>query len=128
MAAVDQVSAEVPLEQLLDELDCTAKGLSTADAANRLQRYGPNEISERRRNPVLIFLGYFWAPIPWMIEVALVLSVLVRHWTDAAIIGVLLLMNGVVAFVEEHQAAGAIAAVQAMQARGEGIGVRALQG
>ena len=112
LAAADQVSAEVPLEQLLDELDCTAKGLSTADAANRLQRYGPNEISERRRNPVLIFLGYFWAPIPWMIEVALVLSVLVRHWTDAAIIGVLLLMNGVVAFVEEHQAAGAIAALK----------------
>ena len=112
LAAVDQVSAEVPLEQLLDELDCTAKGLSTTDAANRLQRYGPNEISERRRNPVLIFLGYFWAPIPWMIEVALVLSVLVRHWTDAAIIGVLLLMNGVVAFVEEHQAAGAIAALK----------------
>ena len=52
-----------------------------------------------------MLLGYFWAPIPWMIEVALVLSLVVRHWTDAVIIGVLLVMNGVVAFTEEHQAA-----------------------
>lgn len=39
------------------------------------------------------------------------LSLLVRHWTDAAIIGVLLVMNGAVAFVEEHQAANAIVAL-----------------
>ncbi|WP_254659314.1 plasma-membrane proton-efflux P-type ATPase [Mycobacterium malmoense] len=83
-----------------------------AEAQQRLQRYGPNEIAERHRNPVLEFLGYFWAPIPWMIEVALVLSVAARHWTDAAIIGVLLAMNGLVAFFEEHQAANAIAALK----------------
>ena len=47
-----------------------------------------------------------------MIEVALVLSLLVRHWTDAVIIGVLLAMNGLVAFTEEQQAAGAIAALR----------------
>ncbi len=47
-----------------------------------------------------------------MIEVALVLSLVVQHWTDAVIIGVLLLMNGAVAFVEEHQAASAIAALK----------------
>lgn len=83
-----------------------------AEAQQRLQRYGPNEIAERHRNPVLEFLGYFWAPIPWMIEVALALSVAARHWTDAAIIGVLLAMNGLVAFFEEHQAANAIAALK----------------
>ena len=77
-----------------------------------MARYGPNEITEKHRNPVLAFLGYFWAPIPWMIEAALVLSLLVRHWTDAIIIGALLAMNGVVAFAEEHQAANAIAALK----------------
>jgi H+-transporting ATPase len=59
-----------------------------------------------------VLLGYFWAPIPWMIEVALILSLVVRHWTDAVIIGVLLVMNGAVAFTEEHQAANAIAALK----------------
>ena len=77
-----------------------------------MQRYGPNEIAEQHRNPVLVFLGYFWAPIPWMIEAALVLSLAAGHWTDAVIIAVLVAMNGVVAFVEEHQAANAIAALK----------------
>ena len=77
-----------------------------------MQHYGPNEIAERHRNPVLVFLGYFWAPIPWMIEAALVLSLAARHWTDAVIVAVLLVMNGGVAFVEEHQAANAIAALK----------------
>ncbi|OCB36349.1 plasma-membrane proton-efflux P-type ATPase [Mycobacterium malmoense] len=94
------------------EFTGTSTGLTMAEAQQRLQRYGPNEIAERHRNPVLEFLGYFWAPIPWMIEVALVLSVAARHWTDAAIIGVLLAMNGLVAFFEEHQAANAIAALK----------------
>ncbi len=109
--AIDQPT-EVPLEQMLNELDSSAKGLTGAEALQRLQHYGANEIAERYRNPVLTFLGYFWAPIPWMIEVALMLSLAARHWTDAAIIGVLLAMNGLVAFVEEHQAAGAIAALK----------------
>lgn len=101
-----------PLPQTLTELATSPQGLTSTDAQDRLNRYGPNEIVEKPRNPVLAFLGYFWAPIPWMIEVALVLSLLVRHWTDAVIIGVLLAMNGLVAFTEEQQAAGAIAALR----------------
>jgi len=102
----------VPLREALTELDSSPQGLTSAQAQSRLARYGPNEITEKHRNPVLAFFGYFWAPIPWMIEAALVLSLLVRHWTDAIIIGALLAMNGVVAFVEEHQAANAIAALK----------------
>ena len=102
----------VPLGQALAELDSSARGLTSAQANSRLQQYGPNEIVERHRNPVLALLGYFWAPIPWMIEGALVLSLAARHWSDAVIIAVLLVMNGVVAFAEEHQAAGAIAALK----------------
>jgi H+-transporting ATPase len=103
----------LPLEEVQRVLGCSGTGLSATEAASRLGSFGPNEIVEKTRNPVLEFAGYFWAPIPWMIEVALVLSILVRHWTDAVIIGVLLAMNGVVAFVEEHQAATAIAALKA---------------
>ncbi|GAB89195.1 plasma-membrane proton-efflux P-type ATPase [Gordonia rhizosphera] len=102
----------IPLSAALTELDSSPQGLTSVQAQSRLQRCGPNEIIEKRRNPVLVFLGYFWGPIPWMIEAALVLSLLVRHWTDAVIIAVLLAMNGVVAFVEEHQAANAIAALK----------------
>ncbi|HVV11989.1 plasma-membrane proton-efflux P-type ATPase [Amycolatopsis sp.] len=104
--------AAAPLPTALGELRTSRSGLTTAEAQARLARYGPNEVLERRRHPLLVFLGYFWGPIPWMIEVALVLSLIVEHWTDAVIIGVLLAMNGVVAFAEEHQAAGAIAALK----------------
>jgi len=104
--------SSMPLEALERALGATREGLSSPEAADRLARFGPNEIAEKRRHPLLEFAGYFWAPIPWMIEAALVLSLLARHWTDAAIIGVLLAMNGVVAFTEEHQAANAVAALK----------------
>src|ERR1700740_476604 len=66
--------ASIPLLQALTELESSARGLTSAQARSRLQRYGPNEIAEQHRNPILVFLGYFWAPIPWMIEAALILS------------------------------------------------------
>ena len=59
------------------------------------------------------FLTYFWGPIPWMIEAAVLLSAIARHWPDFGIIFVLLLANAVVGFWEEHQAGNAIAALKA---------------
>jgi len=104
--------SQVPLEWLHGELRAGPGGLSSAEVTARLALYGRNEVAERRPNLVFVFAGYFWGPIPWMIEAALILSLLARHWTDAVIIGVLLAMNGVVAFTEEHQAANAIAALK----------------
>jgi H+-transporting ATPase len=104
--------AELPLTAMLAELETSSGGLSGAQARARLERFGPNEIAEQRKSPLLALLGYFWAPIPWMIEAALVLSLVLRDWTDAAVIGALLVMNGLVAFTEEHQAANAIAALK----------------
>ena len=56
----------------------------------------------------LKFLTYFWGPIPWMIEVAVILSAIARHWPDFGIILLLLLANAVVGFWEEHQAGNAL--------------------
>ncbi len=102
----------VPLAELTRTLDSGPQGLAAAEAERRLAENGPNAVEERRRNPVLDFLGYFWAPIPWLIEIALVLSVILQHWPDVAIIAVLLVMNGLVGFYEEHQAADTIAALK----------------
>jgi len=89
------------------------QGLSPAEAARRLAQDGPNALPEKQANPVLKFLSYFWGPIPWMIEVAIVLSALVGHWADFGIILVLLVINAVVGFWEEFQAGNAIAALKA---------------
>ena len=104
--------AGLPLSAVLAELETSPRGLTGEQARARLERFGPNEIAEKHTSPMLVLLGYFWAPIPWMIEVALVLSLVLRHWPDAAVIGVLLVMNVAVAFTEEHQAANAIAALK----------------
>ncbi|MCC2275250.1 plasma-membrane proton-efflux P-type ATPase [Streptomyces sp. ET3-23] len=104
--------ARAPMAAVLAALDTSGRGLSGEQARERLDRVGPNEVAEEHRSALLVLLGYFWGPIAWMIEVALVLSLLVRRWTDAVIIGVLLAMNGGVAFAEEHQAANAIAALK----------------
>ena len=91
-------------------------GLSSAEAARLLAHVGPNEIAEQRRSVVLEFLGHFWGPIAWMIEAAVVLTAVVGRWADFAIILVLLLMNGLVGFWEEHQAGNAIAALKSQLA------------
>ncbi len=95
-------------EALLKYLKSGWKGLSDKDAKARLAHYGPNAIQERRVNPVLKFLSYFWGPIPWMIEIAAILSAIVHHTEDLIIILVLLVFNAVVGFWEEYQAGNAI--------------------
>jgi H+-transporting ATPase len=103
----------LPLPELEKKLGSSPDGLSQAEAQKRLTQYGPNEIEEKKTNPFLKFLTYFWGPIPWMIEAAVILSAVARHWPDFAIILLLLLANAVVGFWEEHQAGNAIEALKA---------------
>ncbi len=95
-------------EKLFERLSSSERGLSAEEATKRLQDYGPNEIAEKRRNPVVKFLSYFWGPIPWMIEFAIILSAIIQHYEDFFIILALLLLNAVVGFWEENKAANAI--------------------
>jgi H+-transporting ATPase len=108
------------LAELRSRLQAPATGLSQMEAKGRLAQYGFNELPEEKVNPILKFLSYFWGPIPWMIEVAAILSAVVHHWEDFGIILALLLMNAGVGFWEEFQAGNAIAALKAtlaLQAR-----------
>lgn len=85
----------LPLAEVEKRLGSSPQGLSQTEAAKRLAQYGPNEIAEKKTNLLLKFLSYFWGPIPWMIEVAVILSGVVGHWPDFFIILVLLLANAV---------------------------------
>ncbi|RFA06721.1 plasma-membrane proton-efflux P-type ATPase [Subtercola boreus] len=107
---------DMSLAQIEKKLVSSAKGISGHEAAHRLLQYGPNEIAEKNDNQLLKFLGYFWGPIPWMIEAAVILSGVLQHWPDFIIILVLLLANAVVGFVEERQAGNAVAALKAQLA------------
>ena len=103
----------LPMPELETKLASSLDGLSQAEAQKRLTRYGPNELKAEKTNLLLKFLSYFWGPIPWMIEVAVILSGVVRHWPDFSIILVLLFTNALVGFWEERQAGNAIAALKA---------------
>ncbi len=103
----------IPLEELEKKLGSSLNGLTQAEAQKRLTQYGPNELEEKKVNPFLKFLTYFWGPIPWMIEAAVILSAIARHWPDFGIILVLLFANALVGFWEEHEAGNAIEALKA---------------
>ena len=80
----------LPMAEVEKKLNSSPDGLTQAEAEKRLTQYGPNEIEEKKTNLFLKFLSYFWGPIPWMIEAAVILSGVVGHWPDFFIILVLL--------------------------------------
>ena len=69
----------LPLPEVEKKLGSSPEGLTQAEAQKRLTQYGPNEIAEKKTNELLKFLTYFWGPIPWMIEAAVILSAAARH-------------------------------------------------
>ncbi len=111
MALNDKISLEKPGD-VLNKLNASKDGLSTAEAEARQLKYGTNSIEDVKANPILKLLKYFWGPISWMIEAAALLSLVVRNWPDFILIMILLVANGLISFVQEHKAANAIAALK----------------
>ncbi|MGB5631370.1 MAG: plasma-membrane proton-efflux P-type ATPase, partial [Waterburya sp.] len=101
------------LTQLQTQLDTSADGLSQSEASRRLSSYGYNELAEETSSILQQLFTHFWNPIAWMIEVAAILSALVRDWADFGIILTLLVVNAMIGFWEEYQAGNAIAALKA---------------
>ncbi len=103
----------LPIPEVEKQLESSPDGLTQGEAKKRLTEYGPNELTEEKTNTLLKFLSYFWGPIPWMIEIAVILSGVVGHWPDFFIILLLLVANAVVGFWEEKEASNAIEALKA---------------
>jgi H+-transporting ATPase len=99
---------QAPISELYEKLKSGELGLSGTEAKERLALYGENQIVEHKINPILKFLKSFWGPIPWMIEIAAVLSAVINHWADFWIILALLVLNAVVGFWQEYKADNAI--------------------
>jgi H+-transporting ATPase len=119
--AKDKVTTSVPLDDIaprpvLETLDAlgvdVAAGLTQAAATDRLRQYGYNEISEHEESLAHRIFRRFWGPIPWMIELAAILSAVVRKWEDFAIIMVMLLVNAFLDFFQEHRALSALKALK----------------
>ena len=83
-------------DALLALLGTDGQGLTGDEAARRLAATGPNSIADERTRALAELATFFWGPIPWMIEVADLLSGILRHWDDVAIVSILLLFNAAV--------------------------------
>ncbi len=103
--AIDvQKAEEIEISDLMSQLSSTPGGLSSKEALKRLTEYGFNEITEEKVSSIRKFLNFFWGPIPWMIEIALILSLIIQHWQEFTIIFILLMINGLVGFYQEYTA------------------------
>lgn len=89
-----------------------AKGLSASEASQRLEHYGPNAIETKEESALKKFLGYFWGPLPWMVEAPAIMALIIQDWVDFGIITFMLVFNAVLGFWEENAASNALATLK----------------
>jgi P-type E1-E2 ATPase len=92
--------------------DCSAQGLTSAQARERLEAEGANEIAEPPRHPVRDFARRFWGLSAWMIELIAALSLLLDKYADFGVALALLVVNAVLGFLQESRASTAVAALR----------------
>ena len=88
------------------------RGLSSEDARQRLAKVGPNAMPDTTAHPFARAVGKFWAPVPWMLESAIVLEALLGKTVEAAIIAALLVFNAALGFLQESRAQATLNALK----------------
>lgn len=83
-------------------------GLSAQEAAHLLAEFGPNSIPEGKKHPWLDFLKRLWGPVPWMLELAVVLELLLGKYDEAVVIAVLILFNAIFSALQEKRSSEAL--------------------
>lgn len=94
----------MPVDKAFVELDSSPEGLSKAEAVRRLGVMGSNAITEKRQSRVALLLRKFIHPFTLMIEIAIIISIVLKDWPDVVLISFLLILNVSVDFVQERKA------------------------
>ena len=93
---------KITLEETLGLLKTSTEGLTESEAKKRIELFGYNEIAEKRKNLFLEFLLRYWGPMPWLLELAMGLSFVLRHYFEGIIIFVLLTVNAIIGHVHSR--------------------------
>ncbi|HDI86662.1 MAG TPA: ATPase, partial [Candidatus Korarchaeota archaeon] len=105
------------VEEVLNELKTSLKGLSSREASARLQEYGPNELEETKKRGVLeVFVDQFKSVLVALLVFAAVFSILIREYVDAAAIGAILIVNSILGTIQEYRAERALEALKRLAA------------
>lgn len=84
-------------------------GLTTQEAAQLLAKFGPNSVAEERPHPLRVLGSKFWAPVPWMLEAAVLLEIMLHKNIEAGVIAALVVFNAGLSFIQEGHAQAALA-------------------
>jgi H+-transporting ATPase len=87
-------------------------GLTSDEARCRLEKFGPNAVADTALHPLRRALTKFWAPVPWMLEAAIVLEIVLGKYVEAAIIAGLLAFNAALGYFQEGRAQATLAALK----------------
>jgi H+-transporting ATPase len=104
--------AEPPAESAVAAIDDPQSGLASDEARRRLQKFGPNAMPDTALHPLRMAIEKFWAPVPWMLEAAVVLELAVGKYVEGAIIAVLLVFNAALGLFQESRAQATLAALK----------------
>jgi len=86
----------ISLEETYKFLETTADGLADSEVKDRLEKFGENEIVEKKQNSLLEFILRYWGPMPWLLEIALGLAFALNHYVEGIIIFILLTTNAII--------------------------------
>ncbi len=103
----------VPIDVLHhDSEDTSLHGLTSGEAQARLAKYGPNDMPDPSVSSLHMALAKFWAPVPWMLEAAVILQIVLHDYEEAAVIAALLIFNAAIGFFQEGRAQATLAALK----------------
>src|ERR1700683_1635419 len=87
-------------------------GLTSIEARRRLDKFGANAMPDTSMHPLRMAIEKFWAPVPWMLEAAIVLEIVLGKYIEAAIIAGLLVFNTALGLLQESRAQATLAALK----------------
>src|SRR5580700_11228987 len=87
-------------------------GITSDEGRRRLTKFGPNAMQDTSMHPLRMALEKFWAPVPWMLEAAIALQIVLGDYTEAAIIAALLAFNAAIGLLQESRAQATLAALR----------------
>lgn len=105
---------QLGIEETVSSLDSDlSSGLTDDQAATRLQKYGPNQLKEKKGpSPLSIFLGQFQDFIIWVLIAAAIVSGFLQEWVDAIAIIAIVVLNAILGFIQEYRAEKSLAALR----------------